>query len=104
MPTGIAEMTDHTNVSLSTAMEVMQVKETETFITTESMEYGCLTQASKKEDFQAQYADILQTARNHLHQNLKVTICTITVLLLASFGQFLPPNSKYAWRHDYLIP
>ena len=73
MPTGIAEMTDHTNVSLSTAMEVMQVKETETFITTESMEYGCLTQASKKEDFQVQYADILQTARNHLNQNLKVT-------------------------------
>ena len=59
-------------------MAVMQVKETARFITTKSMAYGNQTNPSKKEVFVRQFADFRQIARNHLNQNLKVTINTIT--------------------------
>ena len=88
MPTGIAEMTDHSNVSFQIAMAVMEVKETETFITTESMAYANQTHPSKKEVFLRQFADSHPTARNHLNQNVKVTICTFTVLFIANISLY----------------
>ena len=77
MPTTIADMTGHSNVNFQGAMAVMQVNATEKFIITRSMAYANQTHQSKKEVFVRQFADFRQIARNHLNQNLKVTICII---------------------------
>ena len=87
--TTIAEMTDPSNVSLKTAMAAFQVKETAIFISTESMAYVNQTHPSKDQVFLRQYADCHQTVRNHLNPNLKVTICTITVLFIANYWRVL---------------
>ena len=88
MPTTIADMTDHSNVNFQGAMAVMQVKETARFITTKSMAYGNQTNPSKKEVFVRQFADSHPIARNHLNQNLKVPIYTITVLFITNISLY----------------